>query len=87
LGVGELGRLRDGAGGVGEGDEAQAPEFERDAPPGLAGLAFGDADQQQREPREQDVRANAVLEAMEDGAQLDRGLEVAEAAFGSSRFL
>jgi hypothetical protein len=28
------------------------------------------------------VRADAVLEAMEDGAQFDRGLEVAEAAFG-----
>ena len=62
-------------------------EFERDPPPGLAGLAFGDADQQQREPAEQDVRADAVLEAVEDGPQLERGLQVAEAAFGFEQVL
>ena len=87
LGVCELGGLRDRAGGAGEGDEVQAAEFERDPPPGLAGLAFGDADQQQREPGEQDVRADAVLEAVKDGAQLDRGLQVAEAAFGFEQVL
>jgi len=45
----------------------QAAELEGDAPPGLIGLAFGDADQEQREPREQDVRADAVLEAVKEG--------------------
>ncbi len=40
-----------------------------------------------REPGEQDVRADAVLEAVEDGAQLDGGLQVAEAAFGFEQVL
>jgi len=48
---------------------------------------FGDPDQQQREPGEQHVRADAVLKAVEDGAQLECGLEVAEAAFGFEQVL
>ena len=36
---------------------------------------------------EQDVGADAVLEAVEDGAQFERGLQVAEAALGFKRFL
>ncbi len=87
LRVGERGGLLDGAVGPLEGDEVQALEFERDPPPGLFGLAFGDADEQQREPADQDVRADAVLEAVKDGAQLERGLEVAEAAFGFEQVL
>jgi hypothetical protein len=87
LGVCELGGLRDRAGGAGEGDEVQTAEFERGAPPGLVGVALGDADQQQREPGEQYVRADAVLEAVKDGTQLDRGLQVAEAAFGFEQVL
>jgi hypothetical protein len=87
LGVGELCGLRDGAGGAGEGDELQALEFERDPAPGLVGLALGDADQEQREPAEQDVRADAVLEAVEDGPELERGLQIAEAAFGFEQVL
>ena len=85
--VGERGGLLDGAVGPGEGDEVQALQFERDPPPGLAGLAFADADQQQREPADQDVRADAVLEAVKDGSQLERGLEIAEAAFGFEQVL
>lgn len=65
--------MRDGAGGAGEGDEVQAAELERDGSPRLAGLAFGDADQQQRQPGQQDVRADAVFEAVKDGAQCERG--------------
>ena len=80
--LGVLRCLRDGAGGAGEGDEVQAYEFCRDPPPGAAGLALGDVDEQQREPGEQDVRADAVLESVEDRPQLDRGLGVAEAALG-----
>jgi hypothetical protein len=53
----------------------------------VAGLAFDDADEQQRQPGEQDVGADAVLEAMEDRAQFDRGLQVAEAAFGFEEVL
>jgi hypothetical protein len=87
LELGELGGLRDGAGGAGEGDEVQPLEFEGDASPRVAGLALGDADQEQREPGEQDVRADPVLVAVEDGPQLDRGLHVAEAALGLEQAL
>ena len=36
---------------------------------------------------EQDVGADAVLEAVKDGPQLERGLQVAEAAFGLEQVL
>ena len=55
--------------------------------PGLAGAAFGDPDEQQREPAEQDVGADAVFEPVEDRAQLQGGLQVAEAAFGLEEVL
>ena len=79
--------MHGGAGRAGERDEVQPPELECDAPPGLVGLAFGDPDEEQREPGEQDVGADAVLEAVEDGAQFERGLQIAEAAFGFQEVL
>ena len=39
--------------------------------PGLPGAGLDDPDQEQGEPAEQDVGADAVLEAVEDGAQVD----------------
>ena len=45
-----------------EGDQVEALELGRDPPPALARLALGDADEQQRDH----VRADAVLEAVED---------------------
>src|SRR3954468_6437172 len=87
LGVGEPRGLLDGAVGAGEGDEVQASEFERDSSPGVAGLALADADQQQRQPADQHVRADAVLEAVKDRAQFERGFEIAEAAFGFEQVL
>jgi hypothetical protein len=87
LRVGERRGLLDGAVGSGEGDEVQALELERDPAPGLAGLAFADADQQQREPADQHVCADAVLEAVKDGPQFEGGLEIAEAAFGFEQVL
>ena len=87
LGIREGGRLGDGAGGAFEGDEVQAVELAADGAPGLGALAFDDADQQERKPAEGDVRADPVLEAVEDGAQLEDPLEVAEAAFGFEQVL
>ena len=58
--------MDDGAGAAGEGDRVDPAELGGDAPPGQPGAAFGDADEQQREPAEQDVGADAVLEAVED---------------------
>ena len=87
LGVGQLGGLGDGAGVAGEGDLVDAAEFQGDARPGVAGGAFGDADEQQREPAQQHVCADAVSEAVEHRAQLEGGLEVAEPAFGFQQVL
>jgi hypothetical protein len=82
LQVGDAGGLLHGAGGALQGDEVEALQLGRDPPPALVGGAFGDPDQQQGEPADDDVGVDAVLEAVEDGAQLERGLEVAEGARG-----
>ena len=77
MGVGEPGGVLDVAGGAGEGDEVRALELAARVAPGVAGVAFDDADRQQREPADQDVRADAVFEAVEDGAQGQDQLQVA----------
>ena len=87
LGVGRPGGLLDGAGLALEGDEVESLQFGRDPSPALAALAFGDPDQQQREPADDDVGADAVFEPVEDGAQLQGGLQVAEGAFGFAQVL
>jgi hypothetical protein len=51
------------------------------------GLVLGDADQQQREPAEDDVGADAVFLAVADGAQVQRGLHVAPAALDLQQLL
>src|SRR5439155_4424381 len=87
LGGGEAGGLLDVAGGAGEGDEVQALEFAAQVAPGVAGLALCEADQQQRQPADQDVRADAVLEAVEDRAQAQDALQIAERALGLEQVL
>ncbi|WP_019901190.1 hypothetical protein [Salinispora arenicola] len=52
-------------GGSGEGDLADSSELPADVSPCLAGGAFGDADEQYGQPADQDVGADAVLEAVE----------------------
>ena len=56
--VGCRGCLLDGAGRALQGDEVEALQLGRDPPPALAGGAFSDADQQQREPADDDVGAD-----------------------------
>jgi hypothetical protein len=57
-------------------------------PPTLPlGLGLGDPDQQQREPAEDDVRADAVFLAVADGAQVQRRLDVAPAALDLEQLL
>ena len=85
--VGCRGCLLDGAGRALQGDEVEALQLGRDPPPALAGGAFSDADQQQREPADDDVRADALLEPMEDGAQLERRLQVTEGALRLAQVL
>ena len=65
----------------------QPAEFAVDAAPGRAGAAFGDPDQQQRQPAQQDVGADAGFEPVEHRAQLDGRLQVAEPAFGLEQVL
>jgi hypothetical protein len=73
--------LGDGAGWAGEGDLGDSPELPVDVSPGFAAAAFGDPGQQQRQPADEDMRADAVLEAVEDRPEQQLGLEVTEAAF------
>ena len=72
---------------AGEGDGVDAAELDGDAPPGVAGASFGDADEQQGEPAEQHVGADAWFDAVVDGAQIEGGLEVPEPAFGFEEVL
>ena len=46
--------------GTGEGDHLQAVELGREGPPGRAGGGLDDSDQQQREPAQHDVGADAL---------------------------
>ena len=50
-------------------------------------LVLGDPDQQQRQPAQQDVGADAVLLAVVDGAQVEGGLHVAPAALDLEQLL
>ncbi len=87
LGVGEWGGLDDGAGAAGQGDGVQPAEFDLDASLGQAGAAFGNAGEQQRQPAQQYVRPDAGFDAVEHRPQLERALEVAEAAFSFEQVL
>ena len=61
LGFGELGALTECAGGAGEGPDVEAVEFAAQVRPGLAAGVLGDPGQEQGEPAEDDVGADAVL--------------------------
>ena len=50
-------------------------------------MALGDADQQPRQPADQDVGADAALEPVKDGTQRQGTLEVAEGALGFEQVL
>ena len=68
LGMREFGALGDGALAGGERDEVHAVELVADVAPAVCGLGLGDAQQQQRQPADLDVRLDAVLAAVVDGA-------------------
>src|SRR3954447_25571691 len=70
LGGGELSGLGDRAGRPGQGDGVQPAQLAGQGRPGLSGAPFGDPNQQQRKPAEQDVGADAGLEAVVDRPQL-----------------
>jgi hypothetical protein len=78
---GGRGGLAEGAGGAGEGADVQLVELVADVVPGQAGGGLGDADQQQGQPAQDDVGADALFEAVVDRPQVQGGLEGAPAAF------
>ena len=67
-GVAGWGGLDDGPGGAGEGDGVDAAQLGGDAPPGGAASPLGDPDEEQGEPAQQHVGADAGLETVEPGA-------------------
>jgi hypothetical protein len=87
LGRPQRGGLDDRARLTGQGDLLQAAGFAVDPPPGLLAGAFGDAGQQQRQPAQQHVGADAVLQPVEHRPQQQLGLQVPEAALGLQQVL
>lgn len=70
-----------------EPDQLDPLQLGADLSPTLPALALDDPAEQQRQPADQDVGADPVLEAVEDGADRERSLEVAEAALGLEQVL
>src|SRR5215204_7481474 len=64
LGLGQLGAPADHAGGAGEGAGVEPVEVTTHVVPGVAGAGLDDADEQQREPAQHDVGADAFFEAV-----------------------
>ena len=87
LGLSELGGLPECAGRAGEGAEGEQVQLAGDLGPGGAGGGLGDADQQQGQPAQDDVGADALLFAVVDRAQVDDLLEVAPAALDFQQLL
>ena len=66
---GERGALRDPAVFGGQGDQVQAVEFVAGVAPGVAGRVLDDPDEQQRQPAQLHVRADAVLAVVKHRSQ------------------
>jgi hypothetical protein len=64
--------LRDLAVGSAKGDQGHPVEFVAQVAPGVAGGILDDPDEQQRQPAQLDVGADAVLAVMEHRAQPER---------------
>jgi hypothetical protein len=79
--------LPEGAGGAFEGADVQFLQVLADPVPGVAGGGLDDPDQEQREPAEDDVGADAVFEPVVDRAQFQGGLHVPPAAFDLQQLL
>src|SRR5690242_18829095 len=87
LGLGHLGSLPEQPGGPGEGAGVEPVEVAADVVPGVAGGGLDDADEQQREPAQQHVCADAFFEAVVDRAQVEGLLHVPPAAFDFQELL
>ena len=69
-GLGGVGELPEGAGRAGEGADVDAVDLAADLRPGGPGLVLGDADEQEGEPAEDDVGADALFEPVVDRPQV-----------------
>ena len=59
-----------------EGDEVHAVELVAEVAPRVAGGVLRDADEQEREPAQLDMGADAVLAVVKDGTERERSLQV-----------
>ena len=80
---GDLGALAEDPGGAVEGADGDPVELAAQFRPGGAAGVLGDAGQEEGEPAEDDVGADALLFAVVDGAEVDDLLHVAPAALDS----
>src|SRR5271170_799341 len=87
LGLGDLGALPEGAGGAGEGPDVDAVELAAQVRPGAAAGVLGDPGEEEGEPAEQDVGADALFFPVVDGAQVDDLLHVPPAALHFEQLL
>src|SRR6266516_4103827 len=84
---GQFGALAEQAGGSGEGAHVQALEVTADGGPGLAGRRFDDAHEEQGEPAQRDVGADAFFEAVVDRSEVDDLFHVPPTAFDLEELL
>src|SRR5712672_3388886 len=87
LRLGQLGALPEGAGRAGEGAHVQAVQVAADVVPGVAGGGLDDPDEQQRQPAQDDVGADAFFEPVAGGPQVDDLFHVPPAAFDFQELL
>src|SRR5208337_2428021 len=87
LGLADLGALAEGAGGAGERADVDAAELAAQFRPGGSARVLGDAGQEEGEPAEDDVGADAFFLAVVDRAQVDDLLHVAPAALDFQELL
>ena len=59
---------------------ADLAEFSADGAPGLAGTGLGEPDEHEGEVADEDVGADAIVSAVEDGSEQQCSFEVAEGA-------
>ena len=77
---GRLGALLGLAGRAPVGDHPEALHLVADGRPGAPGALLADAGDEQRQPAEDHVAADAALQVVVDGPDVEVGLETAEAA-------
>ena len=79
--------MGDLAGVGGQGDQVHPVEFAAGVAPGVAGGVLDHPQEQQREPAQLDVGADAVFAVVEHRAQPERAVEVAPAALDGQELL